>query len=161
MEDIILSIHARHLYFLLIHWTTQGILKTCCVQRCPPPRPGDCFTNVSRALQNNLAKIYNASNHIYSEKFKLELCTCTQSHALGTQTKCQLEMLIGNAIFATHTFRENVLESSRNVSEKKPRSLNKKADTLHTETENKTLIYSGRHHWIKNWDANYSVITNS
>ena len=29
--------------------------------------PGDCFTNVSRALQINHMKIYNARNHIYGE----------------------------------------------------------------------------------------------
>ena len=78
---------------------------------------GGCFTNVSRALQNNLAKIYDASNHIYGENFKLKLCMCAQSMALGTRTKFQLEMLIGSAISATHKFRDNILESSRNVSE--------------------------------------------
>ena len=31
--------------------------------------PRSCFTNVSRALQNNTAKIYNARNHIYGENF--------------------------------------------------------------------------------------------
>ena len=36
------------------------------------------FTNISLALQNNLAKIYNARNHIYSENFKLKLCMCAQ-----------------------------------------------------------------------------------
>ena len=89
----------------------------------PPPRclgPGGCFSNVSRALQNDLAKIYNASNHIYGENFKLKRCTCAQSMALGTRTKFQLEMLIGSAISATHKFRENILESSRNVSETTP-----------------------------------------
>ena len=33
---------------------------------------------VSRALQNNLAKIHNARNHIYGENFKLKFCTCAQ-----------------------------------------------------------------------------------
>ena len=56
--------------------------------------PGGCITNVSRALQNNLAKIYNARNNIYAENFKLKLCTCAQSMALGTRTKFQLEILI-------------------------------------------------------------------
>ena len=37
---------------------------------------GVCFINVLRALQNNLAKIYNARNHINGENFKLKLCTC-------------------------------------------------------------------------------------
>ena len=81
---------------------------------------GGCFTNVSRALQNNFAKIYNASNHMYGENFKLKLCTCAQSMALGTRTKFQIEMLIGSAISVTHKFRENILESSRNVSETPP-----------------------------------------
>ena len=42
---------------------------------------GGCFTNISRALQNKLAKIYNAKNHIYGENFKLKLGTCAQSIA--------------------------------------------------------------------------------
>ena len=58
------------------------------------PGPGGCFTNVSRALQNNLGKIYNARNNIYAENFKLKRCTCVQSMALGTRTKFQLEIII-------------------------------------------------------------------
>ena len=85
--------------------------------------PGGCFTNVSRALQKNLAKIYNARNYIYGENSKLKLCTCAQSMALGTRTKFQLELLIRNAISAIHKFRENILESSRNVSETTPRTV--------------------------------------
>ena len=81
---------------------------------------GVCFTNVSRALQNNPVKIYNARSQIYSENFKLKLCMCAKSLALGTRTKFQLEILIRNAIYATHKFRENILESSRNVSETPP-----------------------------------------
>ena len=82
--------------------------------------PGGCFTNVSRTLQNNLAKIYNVRNHIDGENFKVKLCTCAQSMALCTRTKFQLEMLIRSVISATHTFRENILESSQNVSETTP-----------------------------------------
>ena len=93
--------------------------------------PGGCFTNVSRALQNNLAKIHNARNlakihnarnHIYGENFKLKLCTCAQSMALGTHTKFQLGILIRRTISATQKFRENILESLRNVSETPPRA---------------------------------------
>ena len=58
--------------------------------------------------------------NIYGENFKLKFCACAQSMALGTRTKFQLEMLIGSAISATHKFRENILESSRNVSETTP-----------------------------------------
>ena len=59
-----------------------------------------CFTNLLRALQNNLTKIHNARNHIYGENFKLKLCTCTQSMDLGTCTKFQLEILIRGTISA-------------------------------------------------------------
>ena len=86
--------------------------------------PGGCFTNVLRALQNNLAKIYNARNNTYAENFKLKLCTCAQSMALGTRTKFQLEILIiRSTILVIYKFRENILESSRNVSETPPWSL--------------------------------------
>ena len=82
--------------------------------------PGGCFTKVSRALQNNLAKIHNARNPIYGENFKLKLCTCTQSIALGSRTKFQLEILIKHTISVIHKFWENILESSRNLSETTP-----------------------------------------
>ena len=38
-------------------------------------RPGGWFTNVSRALQNNVAKIHNTRNKIYGENFKLKRCS--------------------------------------------------------------------------------------
>ena len=89
------------------HWLTRLI-------------PGGCFTNDSRAPQNNLAKIYNARNYICYENSKLKRCTCVQSMAWGTRTKFQLEILIRSAISAIHKFRENILESSPNVSETTP-----------------------------------------
>ena len=82
-----------------------------------------CFTNVSRALQNNLAKIHNTRNHIYGANFSLKLCTCAQSMALGRHIKFQLEIFITSTISAIHKFRENILESSWNVSETTPRPL--------------------------------------
>ena len=75
-----------------------------------------CFTNVWRVPPNNLAKIYDARNHIYGENFKLKICTCAQRAALGTPTDSQLEILMRSTISALHKFRENILESSRNVS---------------------------------------------
>ena len=57
------------------------------------------------------------------QNFKLKLCTCTQSHALGTRTKFQLEILIINVISGVVYFREIILESSRNVSETTPQAL--------------------------------------
>ena len=83
-------------------------------------KPRGCFTNVSRALQNNFAKIYNARNNIYAENFKLNLCTCAQSHALGTCTKFQLELLMRRTILVIYKFWENVLESSQNIRETPP-----------------------------------------
>ena len=48
------------------------------------------------------------------------MCMCTQSMALGTRKKFQLEILIRSTISAIHKFQENILESSRNVSETPP-----------------------------------------
>ena len=89
--------------------------------------PWDCFTNVSRAPQNILAKIHNTRNHIYGENFNMKICTCAQSKALGTRTKFQLEILITSTICAIHKFRENFLESSRNVSETTPSTMTETA----------------------------------
>ena len=83
--------------------------------------PSDCFTNVLWALQNNLAKIHYAWNHIYGENFKLTICTYAQSMALDTRTKCQLEILTGSTLSAIHNFWENILESSRDISETTPK----------------------------------------
>ena len=60
-------------------------------------------------------EIYNARNHINGENFKLKLCTCGQSDALGTRTKFQLEILKRRMISAIHKFRENTLESLQNI----------------------------------------------
>ena len=59
-----------------------------------------CFTNVSWALQNILSKFVYRRNRTTYENFKPKFCTCTQSHALGTRTKFQLEILIINVISA-------------------------------------------------------------
>ena len=45
----------------------------------------------------------------------MKLCTCAQSMALVTRTTFQLEILIRSTMSAIHKFRENILESSRNV----------------------------------------------
>ena len=77
----------------------------------------ECFTNVLWSLQNKLPKIYNVRNNIYAANFKLKLCTCAQSIALDTRTKSQLEIVI-RTILVIYKFRQNILESSRNVSER-------------------------------------------
>ena len=82
--------------------------------------PGGCFTNVLWALQNILSKFMYCRNRTSYENFKLKLCTCTQSHALGTFTQFQLEILAINVIFCIVYFREIILESSRNISESQP-----------------------------------------
>ena len=56
----------------------------------------------------------------FLKNFKLKLCTCAQSNALGTRTKFQLEILTINVITGIVYFREIILESSRNVSETTP-----------------------------------------
>ena len=54
-------------------------------------------------------------NQIYDENVKLKLCTCSQSMALDTRAKFQLEILIRSTISPIHKFRENFMESSWNV----------------------------------------------
>ena len=46
--------------------------------------------------------------------------TCAQSMALGTRTQFQLEILTISVIYGIVYFRENILESSRYVSETTP-----------------------------------------
>ena len=107
--------------------------------------PGGCFTNVSRALQNILSKFVYYRNHTSYVNFKLKLCTCAQSHALGTHTKFQLEILTINVISGIVYFREIILESSRNVSETTPRPqwLNSFINTcLCRHLRNKTIARS-------------------
>ena len=74
---------------------------------------------VSRALQNNLAKIYNASIHIYGENFKLKLCTCAQSMALGSRTKFLLEIL-SRGTFLQYTNFERIFQRARETMVKQP-----------------------------------------
>ena len=78
---------------------------------------GDCFIDISRGLQNNITKLYNAQNHIYGENFKLKLCMCAQCMDLGSCKTFQLEILMISTIFAICIFRRNVFGSSWNVSE--------------------------------------------
>ena len=85
-----------------------------------PSSPGGCFTNVSRALQSNLTKICSAIIYIYGASFKLKLCICDQSMALGTRTKFQLGIVKRITISAIHKFREYNFENSWNVIVKQP-----------------------------------------
>ena len=59
-------------------------------------------------------------NRTSYEHFKLKRCSCAQSHALGTRTKFQLEILTINVITSIIYFREIILESSRDVNETTP-----------------------------------------
>ena len=81
---------------------------------------GGCSTNVSRALQNILSKFVFFRNSTCDENVKLKICMCAKSHALGTHTKFQLEILNINVISGVMYFCEIILESSRNVSETTP-----------------------------------------
>ena len=75
---------------------------------CHEVGPGGYFTNVSQALQIILLKFVYCRNRTSCENFKLELYTCTQSHALGTRTKFQLEIptinLISGIVFFARLF---------------------------------------------------------
>ena len=83
-------------------------------------RPVGCFTNITWALQNILSKFVHCRNRTSYENFKLKLYTCAQSHALGTCTKFQLEILTINMISDITHFYEIILESSQNVTETTP-----------------------------------------
>ena len=72
--------------------------------------PGGCFT-VSWALQDIISKFVYCRNRTSCENFKLKLCTCAQSHALGTHTKFQREILTVNVISGIVYFREIILQS--------------------------------------------------
>ena len=74
-----------------------------------------------RELQNILSKFVCCRNRTSYEHFRLKLCSCAQSHALGARTKFQLEILTINVITGIVYFREIILESSWNVSETTPR----------------------------------------
>ena len=52
--------------------------------------------------------------------FKLKLCTCAHSHALGTCTRFQFEILIRITISAIPKFEENIRDSSWKISETTP-----------------------------------------
>ena len=52
---------------------------------------------------------------------------CAQSLALGTRTNFQIEILTINVISGVVYFRENILGSSRNVSETTPRGASERA----------------------------------
>ena len=106
-------------YYLNQRWS-NSVTFLCDTRGWSIHHSGGCFTNVVQALENNLVKIRNARNHIYDENFKLKLCRCAQSMDLGTCTKFQLGILIRSTISATHTFHENILESSRNVNATNP-----------------------------------------
>ena len=53
----------------------DGWMVTTMVQK-----PDGCFTNVSRALQNNLAKIHNTRNHIYDQNFMYKVSAWKSDH---------------------------------------------------------------------------------
>ena len=89
---------------------------------------GGCFTNISRALQTILSKFVYYRNCICYENSKPKLCTCAQSHALGTHTKFQLEILTTDVISGIVYFHEIILKSK----------------TLETQPPGQHLTQSGR-----------------
>ena len=80
-------------------WVKRYISPTLKKLLCTPEH---CFTNVSLSLQNNLAEIHNARNHIYGENFNLKLCTCAQSMALGSRTNFSLKFSSVEFLQYTH-----------------------------------------------------------
>ena len=90
------------------------------IETVPRYSAGWCFNNASQFLQNILSKHMYCRNRTSYENFKLKLCTCAQSLALGTHTKFQPEILTINVISGIIYFHEIILESSPSVSETTP-----------------------------------------
>ena len=98
-----------------------GQLKISWGQNFQCPGARGCFTNVSQALQAILSKFVYCRNRTFLWEFQAEtLCVCDQSHALGTRTKFQLEILTIDVISGIAYFHKIILESSWNVSETAP-----------------------------------------
>ena len=79
------------------------------------------FRELSKIFFRNLciAAVVVLYISIY-ENFKLKLCTCAPSMALGTPTKLQLEILTIIVVSVIASFRNIFLESSQNISETTP-----------------------------------------
>ena len=72
-------------WLLLFEFHPHGFAGWQCKCNAIPDNHGNdrqLMTNVTiydlYALPNNLAKIYNARNHIYGENVELKFCTCVQ-----------------------------------------------------------------------------------
>ena len=94
---------------------------------CAISYPWGCFTNVWRALQNNLSKFVNSWNRTsyFLWEIQTETLYMCPKHPLGTRTSFSLKfspwMFMGH--FWHCTFWRDylmILESSRNVSETTP-----------------------------------------
>ena len=75
---------------------------------------------------------------------KLKICLCAQSHALGTRTKFQFEIMTLNVITGIVYFREIILESSWNVSETTPRFLASPVPVFNEEIFPLPMPFQGR-----------------
>ena len=81
---------------------------------------GYYFTNVLRALQNNLAKIYNARNHIYGENFKLKFVHANKASLWAPIQSFSVKFSWGVWFLQYTNFEVIFLKNSRNVSETPP-----------------------------------------
>ena len=77
---------------------------------------GGCFTNVSRAPQNILAKIHNTRNHIYCENFNLKICTCAHVQSFSLKFSSQV-------LFVQYTNFERIVWRARERLVKQPPGL--------------------------------------
>ena len=73
-------------------------------------------------LSKMFSKLGYCRHHTSYENFKLKLCTCPHTHALGTCTKLHHEILTKNVIFGIVYFCEIILESSQTTPSKVERS---------------------------------------
>ena len=110
---------------------------------------GGCFTNVSRTLQNDLTKIHDARNRTSDIGISSWKCM-----ALRICTHFQLEILTRSTISAIQKFRENILESSRNVSHRCSYVF------LMYGPEGRTLNFNNNAAWCKAVQSQVSIYWN-
>ena len=99
MNDITRMLFVAHIISIIIYRMKKACLRIA----------GGCFTNILQALQNNVAKIYNARNHIYGENFKLKLCTCVQSLQIFSFKFSSEIWFLQNTNFKTISWRARTL----------------------------------------------------
>ena len=103
-------------HFHHFHGFALKIMQSCTEPITVMSCHGISNHSFTKSLKYSLQIAY-CGNHTSCENFKLKLCTCAQSCALGTRMKFQLEILTINVISRIVYFRRIILQSPRNICE--------------------------------------------